>query len=162
MIPRQMPTDDDDLIALLRQSLEAIPETVEPTADPVPASVVDGAKWIHEWLNMDAELAELTFDSNNDLELAGTRSFGSLRELTFVSGDYTVELEIQPGARSVEVSGTIEPVVAGSMQLVIGGEIFGSDIDATGSFHIENVARGTVLAFVELPGRKIRLGSFEV
>jgi len=152
---------DDELVDLLRRSLNVLPADVSPSDTP-PESVIEGAIWVHDWLNMDAELAELTFDSTDDVELAGVRSTGSLRELTFVSGSHTIELEIEPGRRSVDVSGTIAPTVAGTMQFVVGGEIFAGTIDDAGAFSVVGVAHGTVLAFVDVPTGKIRLGSFEV
>ena len=157
-------TDDatDEVLDVLRRSLSALPEPTLPADAAAPRSVVDGAKWVHDWLNMDAELAEITFDSDENLALAGTRSMGSLRELTFVSGEYTIEIEIEPGRRTASVSGSIHPPVAGSVQLVVGGEVFAGDVDDSGSFAIESVAHGTVLAFVETSNRKIRLGSFEI
>lgn len=159
--PDPAPTDDE-LVVLVRQSLGSLPQPVAPADDPVPASVLDGALWVHEWLNMDAELAELTFDSADDRRLAGVRSAGSLRELTFVTDTYTLDVEIEPGPRTVVVSGTIDPPVAGSVQLVVGGEVFAAEIDDHGAYVIRDVTPGTVLAFVETPDGKIRLGAFEI
>lgn len=158
------PTDlgDDEILNLLRRSLGGLAVARPYEDDRLPDSVLEGAKWVHEWLNMEAELAELTFDSSDNLELAGARSMGPLRELTFVSGHLTIELEIEPGGRTVEISGTIDPPVAGKMQVVVGGEVFGAAIGPDGSFAISGVANGTVLAFVDTPTGKIRLGSFEV
>lgn len=153
--------DEVDLVETLRRALDAFPDRSLDIAEP-PASVIEGAKWVHEWRNMDAELAELTFDSTEGLELAGFRSTGSLRELTFVSGQHSIEIEIEPGPRTVTLHGTVEPPVVGSMQIVVGGEVFTGELDESGAFTIEGVAPGTVLAFVDTPGGKIRLGSFEV
>lgn len=151
---------DDDLVDLLRQTLDVLPAATDP--DPPPSSVIEGARWVHEWLTMEAELAELTFDSDHRRELAGVRSTGSLRELTFVTGDHTIEVEIEAGPRTVKVSGTIEPPLDGSMQLVVGGEIFSSNIDRNGVFAVHGVAPGTVLAYIETRDDKIRLGAFEI
>ena len=161
--PRPTWQDDDEAIAeLLSDTLATLPPGPAPADDPVPTAVREGALWVHEWLNMDAELAELTFDSAEGRELAGVRSTGSLRELTFVADGYTLELEIEPGPRTALVSGTIDPATDGSVQLVIGGEIFAADIDQHGAYSIRDVALGTVLAFVETAGGKIRLGAFEI
>ncbi|MEM7339767.1 MAG: hypothetical protein AAF467_14025 [Actinomycetota bacterium] len=154
-------SNDDVVISLLREALQTLPEPADPSDHP-PQSVIDGAVWVHDWLNMEADLAELTFDSTSGQELAGIRSDGALRELTFVSGQHTIEVEIQPGPRTVVVSGTVEPATPGVMQLVVGGQVFADDLDSSGSFEVSGVARGTVLAFIEMPGGKIRLGSFEV
>lgn len=154
---------DDDLIDALRRALNALPaQGVDPTEEP-PASVLAGAAWVHDWRNMDGALAELTYDSSHQPELAGVRSAtGALRELTFVSGNHTIEVEIEPGPRTATVSGTVDPPGAGSMQLLVGGEVFASDLDETGAFLIEGVAHGTVLAYVDIDKGRIRLGSFEI
>ncbi len=152
----------DHTLDLLRRSLATAPLDLIPADTTPPDSVLDGARWVHDWLNMDAELAELTFDSTENVELAGIRATGSLRELTFVSGEHTIEIEIEPGRRTVGVSGTIDPSVAGSMQLVVGGEVFAGEIDESGGFMIDGVERGTALAFVETQRGKIRLGAFEI
>ena len=153
---------EDDAMRLLRDAITSLPAGTETPFEDPPAAVIDGAKWVHQWLTMEAELAEMTFDSDESRELAGVRSMGSLRELTFVSGEYTIELEIQPGQRTVQVAGSIDPAVDGAMQLVIGGEVYSTDIDSSGEFVLDGVARGTVLAFVDLRHRKLRLGSFEI
>jgi hypothetical protein len=157
-------SEDRDMVDLLRRALAALPSDLLPSADDAepPASVIDGAAWVHDWLTMEAELAELTFDSVDQLELAGVRSIGALRELTFVSDAFTIEIEIEPGARTVEVSGTITPPVAGRLQLVVGGEIYAGEIDDRGAFAITAVPHGTVLALVDTAHGKIRLGSFEI
>ncbi len=156
------PTDDDAVAGLLTDALGALPDRIVPADDPVPRSVLDGALWVHDWLNMEAELAELTFDSAEDRELAGVRASGSLRELTFVTDDHTLDLEIEPGPRTAIVSGTIDPPTSGSVQLVVGGEVFTAEIDAHGAYAVRDVAFGTVLAFVETPTGRIRLGAFEI
>ncbi len=156
--------DDREMVDLLRFALLSLPSDLLPSADDAepPASVIEGAGWVHDWLTMEAELAELTFDSVDQLELAGVRSTGALRELTFVSDAFTIEIEIEPGARTVEVSGTITPPVTGRLQLVVGGEIYAGEIDDRGAFAIGAVPHGTVLALVDTAQGKIRLGSFEV
>lgn len=159
---RELSADDRELISLLRGALGALPTDLLPSADEPPAAVLDGAAWVHDWLTMEAELAELTFDSVESRELAGVRSTGSLRELTFVSDAFTIEIEIEPGARTVVVSGTITPPVTGRLQLVVGGEIYAGEIDTHGSFALAAVPHGTVLALVDTGQGKIRLGSFEV
>ena len=161
MTDKPMIDDDDALAELVTNALGELPQPIDVNSQP-PASLIEGAKWVHEWVTMDAELAELTFDSTTNPELAGVRSLGALRELTFVSGQHTIEVEIDPNERTVTISGHVEPPVTGTMQLVIGGEIFEDELDETGSFCIEHVVHGTVLAFIQTPSGKIRLGSFEV
>lgn len=63
--------------------------------DPVPLEVVEAARRAFDWLNVDAELAELVFDSDRAEEaLAGIRSLTPARLLTFESPGLVVELEV--------------------------------------------------------------------
>jgi hypothetical protein len=149
------------MLAALTEVLNSLPTVADPDDRP-PATVQEGALWVHDWINMEADLAELTFDSQHQPELAGTRASSSLRELTFVGEAYTVEMEIEPGPRTMLVSGTIEPPTAGTVQLIVGGEVFGGPISDAGAFTITDVAEGTALAFVETASGKVRLGSFEL
>jgi len=153
--------DDKELLDLLGAALQTLPEAADE-AEPVPPRVLDGAMWTHDWLNMDARLAELTFDSLDQPELAGVRSASSLRELTFVSGEYVIELEIEFGPRRAVVSGTIDPQAAAEIELLVGGELFTGTAGSTGAFVIEGLPAGTALAFVAIADQKIRLGSFEI
>ena len=79
---------DDQLMEVLGHELRA--------AERVPAEVVAAAKASFTWLDIDAELAALTFDSVTESpELVGVRSGGSgPRELTFQHGDVVVDVEI--------------------------------------------------------------------
>jgi hypothetical protein len=79
---------DDQLMEVLGHGLRA--------AERVPAEVVAAAKASFTWLDIDAELAALTFDSVTESpELVGVRSGGSgPRELTFQHGDVVVDVEI--------------------------------------------------------------------
>lgn len=152
---------EDETFDLLSASLQQLPTVASPDDEP-PAAVVSGAMWVHQWLTMDAELAELTFDSNHEPELAGVRSSGHLRELTFVSGEYTIEIQIEMGPRRALVSGTIDPPAAADLELLVSGEVFSGSAGEGGAFLIEDVPSGTVLAFFTVSDRKIRLGSFEI
>jgi hypothetical protein len=153
---------DDDLLELLGGALRTLPTEIDPHEEP-PASVLDGGRWVHDWINMDAQLARLTFDSTEHRELAGVRSAASpLRELTFVTDEHTIELEITPGSRTTAISGTVEPPTPGQVRLVIGGEPFTGELDSAGNFEIRDLPTGTVLALVEVGDGKIRLGSFEI
>ena len=66
--------------------------------DPVPDLVIEAAKAAWTWRTIDAELAELTYDSwTDDKELAGVRgavAAPSSRLLSFEARDLAVELEI--------------------------------------------------------------------
>jgi hypothetical protein len=78
-------SDDEVLLAHLGDSIRA--------ADPVPASVIAAAEGTFTWLNIDEELATLSFDSHESL--AGARSAGGARQLTFESEQLEMELLVE-------------------------------------------------------------------
>lgn len=153
---------DDELESRLRLSLRSLPADLLPGDSKPPESLIAGARWIHDWHNMDAELAAITFDSWSEASVT-VRSSGSLRELTLEVGRYTIELEIEPdGARSADLSGLISPAVDGTLRLLSGGREVTVSIEAGGSFVAERVPAGTVLAYVETPEATFRLPAFEI
>jgi hypothetical protein len=80
--------DDDELLTALRQAVRS--------REAVPADFVDAAKGAFAWRNIDAELAELTYDSETSVEhaLSMRAEAASIRALTFTSARLTIELEI--------------------------------------------------------------------
>lgn len=155
--------DDDRMLELLRQALDEFPLRLVPADEEPPPDLIAGSRFVYDWHNMDAELAEIEFDSAVNTELAGVRSpGGTLRELTFVTDGRRLEIEIEPGPSSVCISGRIEPPAVGTVQLVVGGDVFRGEVMPDGSFEIDDVAHGTVLAFIDTDGGRIRLGEFGV
>ena len=119
---------DDALLAALREALAA--------RDAVPASFVEAGKSAYAWHNIDAELAQLTFDSLRDAELtASTRSeSASIRALTFQSARFTIEVEITDGA----LLGQLIPSQGGTAEMQTqAGHISATSIDEVGCFAIE-------------------------
>lgn len=147
---------------LLRAALDSLPLASIPVDEEPPASVLAGARWVHEFLTMDAELAELTFDSSVDGELAGVRADTALRELTFVTGDWTLEIEIEPSRQGVVITGTVAPPLVGDLEVVVGGILHSGSFGDDGTCTIESVPHGTLLAFIDTADGKVRLGAFEV
>jgi hypothetical protein len=80
--------DDEELLTALRQAVRS--------REAVPADFVDAAKGAFAWRNIDAELAELTYDSLTSVEdaLSIRAEPASIRALTFTSPRLTVELEV--------------------------------------------------------------------
>lgn len=129
--------DDEELLAALRQALAE--------RQAVPPEFVEAAKNAFAWHNIDAELAELTYDSSRDAESApSTRAeTASIRALTFTSAHLTIELEVthdsllgqivpaQPGTIKVQLRDgaestvpadeigrfTVRPIPAGAFRL---------------------------------------------
>lgn len=152
----------EEAFALLQSALSSLPEPPRVGPGEVPAEVLDGARWIHDWVNMDAELAQLTHDSSLDASLASVRSTSPLRHVTFECGNYEIEIEIEPAERGVSMTGSVTPPTVGTVQAVVGGLSHRGTIDDLGTFIIDNVNHGVVMAFIETDAGTIRLGSFEV
>jgi hypothetical protein len=84
--------DDRQLLALLRGVL---PTDGDPTVHVVPPNVHDAALAAWTWRIVDEELAELAYDSAAASEPAGVRGNATRpRQLTFESGDTTLEVEL--------------------------------------------------------------------
>jgi hypothetical protein len=80
--------DDEELLTALREALSF--------RRAVPADFVDAGKHAFAWRNIDAELAELTYDSLTSVEdaLSMRAETASIRALTFTSPRLTIELEV--------------------------------------------------------------------
>jgi hypothetical protein len=79
--------NDDEMLTALRDALGA--------RRAVPEEFVEAAKNAFAWHDIDAELAQLTYDSTRVPEPAATRSeAASVRALTFTSARLTIELEV--------------------------------------------------------------------
>lgn len=85
---RPVPPADDVLLAALRRAIEA--------RRAVPPEFVQAAKDAFAWHNIDAELAQLTYDSSRaaDLTVGMRAESASIRALTFTSARLTIELEV--------------------------------------------------------------------
>jgi hypothetical protein len=101
--------DDEELLAALRAALAE--------REAVPAEFVEAAKNAFAWHNIDidAELAELTYDSSRDAEPEpSTRAeTASIRALTFTSAHLTLELEVTHDS----LLGQIVPAQAGTIKV---------------------------------------------
>lgn len=115
-------------------------------ADQVPSHVVEYARAVYRWRDIDLELATLTSDSTSD-ELIGVRGGGAIRfSFTDASGG-TVELTYDPEESSL--AGRIDPPGTGAGELMTAGDTVTTDI-ADGSFVFTSVPRGPVSIIVRL------------
>lgn len=84
---RVVPQADEALLEDLRAAVGRL--------DPVPEDAVLAARSMLAYLRLDAQLAELTFDSLTDAPLVGVRSqTAAARRLGFSSDDAEVDLEV--------------------------------------------------------------------
>jgi hypothetical protein len=99
--------DDEELLAALREALHA--------RQTVPPEFVAAGKNAFAWHNIDAELAQLTYDSSrdSDYEPSTRAEAASIRALTFTSAHLTIELEVTQDS----LLGQIIPAQAGVIKI---------------------------------------------
>ena len=97
--------DDEELLAALRDAVRA--------RQAVPAEFVNTGKSAFAWHNIDAELAQLTYDSirDADYEPSMRAEAASIRALTFTSAHLTIELEVSEDS----LLGQVIPAQAGTI-----------------------------------------------
>ena len=119
--------DDDNLLAALREALSA--------SEAVPAWFVETGKNAYAWHNIDAELAQLTYDSFSDQRTAtATRSeTASIRALTFTSAKLSMELEVSEDS----LLGQIIPPRAGMLEIHTKTGVITTSVDEIGCFAVE-------------------------
>ena len=119
--------NDERLLAALREAVRA--------AEAVPSWLIEMGKNAYAWYNIDAELAQLTYDSGADAELsaAGRSETASIRALTFTSSRLSMELEVAGGS----LLGQIVPPRAGALETHSKAGVTTSPVDGTGCFALD-------------------------
>lgn len=131
--PPNIDFTDDELIALLGAALVA--------AEPVPERVLDGARAAFTWRTIDAELAELTFDSAR--ELTGVRSEMVSRQVTFEAPGIEIEvMVIDDDTR--RLVGQLIPSRESTIELVNGDDVTSMVTDHLGRFFFDDIEPGPV------------------
>jgi hypothetical protein len=99
--------DDEQLLAALREALGA--------DEAVPPEFIELGKNAYAWHNIDAELAQLTYDSSHepDHALSLRAEAASIRALTFTSAHLTIELEVSEDS----VLGQVIPAQSGTIEI---------------------------------------------
>jgi len=118
--------DDDELLEALGEALRA--------REQVPEWFVETGKNAYAWHNIDAELAQLTYDSSRDRDaISAMRSeTASIRALTFTSAQLSVELEVTTGS----LVGQIIPPRAGTLEVHTTAGVASSLMDEIGCFAV--------------------------
>ncbi len=124
---------DERLLAALREAVRR--------RQAVPEEFVAAGKSAFAWRDIDAQLAQLTYDSTRDTELAaGLRSeAASIRALVFTSAHLSIEVEVAEDC----LVGQIVPPQQGTIeaQARAGGSTV-SPVDETGCFFVEPLPAG--------------------
>ena len=138
-----MTAGDDDLIEELRLAGHLV--------DPVPEHVMFAAKSSLAWRTIDAELAEVTYDSAFDDErLSLVRGAATTRMLTFAVGDLTLDLEVEGSDRERRLIGELAPA---QRAVIVIGHAEGTtevETDDDGRFRTEGIPAGPVSLSVRL------------
>lgn len=122
--------DDDQLLALLQDAMRESRE--------IPPSFTEAGRNAFAWRGIDAELAQLTYDSELDQDAAaGVRAeAASIRALTFTSPHLTIELEVGENALLGQVvptgEGTIEVLTQAGVTALI-------PVDEVGCFPVSPI-----------------------
>ena len=121
--------DDEQLLGALREAMQA--------RQAVPSWFITMGKNAYAWHNVDAELAQLTYDSHADTEqLAFVRSeTASIRALTFTSAHLSLELEVGKDALFVQVM----PPQAGILETHTKAGLTTSPGDESGYFAVQPI-----------------------
>ena len=121
--------DDEQLLAALGQAARA--------RQAVPSWFVQAGKSAFAWHDIDAELAELTYDSQDERRApAAVRSeTAPIRAITFTSARLRVELEITEGS----VLGQVIPSRAGILEIHTKAGISTAEVDEIGCFAVNPV-----------------------
>jgi hypothetical protein len=126
--------DDEELLAALGQAIRAREE--------VPEWFVETGKNAYAWHNIDAELAQLTYDSDSDADrgvAAAVRSeTASIRALTFTSARLSIQLEVA----SDSLVGQIIPSQAGTLEVHTTGGVASSPVNEIGCFAVTPIPAG--------------------
>ena len=118
--------DDEELLAALGEAMRA--------RRAVPEWFVETGKTAYAWHNIDAELAQLTYDSSRDEDaVASVRSeAASIRALTFTSARLSVELEVTANS----LLGQIIPPRSGTLEVHTTAGVTSWPVDEIGCFTV--------------------------
>jgi hypothetical protein len=128
---------DEQLLTALGEAMKA--------RRAVPSWFIETGKNAYAWHNIDAELAQLTYDSRTDTDaMAVARSeseTASIRALTFTSAHLSIELEVAGGS----LLGQIVPPQAGSLETHTKAGVTSAPVDEAGFFALEPIPPGPFL-----------------
>ena len=122
--------DDERLLGALSQALKA--------RQAVPPWFIETGKNAFAWHNIDAELAQLTYDSNEDQRGAAVlrSETASIRALTFTSTHLSLELEVTGNS----LLGQLLPAREGELEIhTRAGEISTTEVDEIGCFSVDPI-----------------------
>ncbi|MGO8727963.1 MAG: hypothetical protein ACLQK8_14885 [Streptosporangiaceae bacterium] len=126
---------DDELEEELRRTAASL--------DPVPPELLRAAADAFTWRTVDAELAELVYDSLVDEDaLALVRGGSDRRLLSFEAGGLSIDLEVSTAGAARELTGQLAPPQRASIEIRAGSGRVRTDADELGRFRATSVPAG--------------------
>jgi hypothetical protein len=140
-----------DRIDQAEQQLEQL-SALSARLDPVPPAAFEAALAAFSWRTIDAELADLVFDSSsNQGEVVGIRSGRASRYLTFEAPHLAIELELDDDA-DYPVVGQLVPVGPAQVEACFAGSALAVQADERGRFWIPAVSGRVMSLRITRPG----------
>ena len=113
--------------------------------DPVPQAVEEAARVSYTWRTIDADLADLAYDSLLDEDrLAGVRGDDGPRTLSFEGPTFGVELEVTEEGPRRRLVGQVVPPDQADIEVRHSGGLLRVTADHVGRFAAEGVVPGPV------------------
>ena len=126
--------EEEEILAKLRDGLRS--------SDPTPSDVAEFAKAAFEWRGIEADLAELDFDSVDEDALEGVRSTATSRMISFQAGQWMLDVEYDESTG--RLMGHISPQSPYTVELHTSGALFSVESDEYGRFEADGVSPGPV------------------
>jgi hypothetical protein len=126
----------------MRRALHALDDVLSEE-EPIPPALIVAAQESYTWFDVDAELAELLFDSANG-ELALLRSDGERRLLVFGSSERAVQFETVRRGDRFDLVGFVTPGRAEEVHAQRQGDEVSVAADDGGAFTLSDIAGGMV------------------
>lgn len=127
--------NESDLLQTLQRMFDAV--------DPPPAHVLAHARDAFAWHGIDAELAELVYDSAATAVPTGVRGGHDARQMTFRTPGLEIEIEVT-SERARIVIGQLVPAQTAVIELRQDGHTLRTEADALGRFSFEGIAPGAI------------------
>jgi len=124
--------EEREVLAKLRDGLHQ--------SDPAPSDIAEFAKAAFAWRGIDADLAELDFDSIEEDQLQGVRSTATTRMVSFQAGQWMLDIEFDEGTG--RLMGHISPQSSYTVELHTSGALFSVESDELGRFEADSVSPG--------------------
>jgi hypothetical protein len=142
-----MSGDSNEDLETLDRADEPLVEELRRAAnrfDPPPPPVLEAARASLSWRTIDAELAELTFDSIIDQPATQLRGGEGPRLMTFAAPGLDIEVEVSRVGPRRQLVGQVVPTQTAHIEVHHGGGIETVEADRLGRFSAEAISAGPV------------------